>query len=133
MTRSATGRLWLALAALALTACSPAAEASQSPSPSPTVDTCERFALVSSDAVGEGALPKVVVECLQGDEQVTLSTLRGPLLIAVWASWCQPCGEELPLLQRFHDKYGEQVDVLGYNFLDVTDQAIAAAACDPAI
>lgn len=84
--------------------------------------------LRSADAAGEGALPVILVECLQGEEQVRLSTVRGPMLIAAWASWCQPCSDELPILQAFHDKYGEQVDVLGYNLLDVTDQAIAAAA-----
>lgn len=120
-------RTVLALAVLVLTACTPTAQNSQTSSPSPTIDTCERFMLRSADAMGEGALPQVFVECLQGEEQVRLSAVGGPLLIAVWASWCQPCAEELPMLQRFHDKYGDQVDVLGYNFLDVTDQAIAAA------
>lgn len=122
-------RLLLAVAAtaLALSACAPAAQPSLSPSPSPTIETCGRFLVGSADAVGEGALPPIAVECLQGQEQVRLATLRGPLLIAVWASWCEPCSEELPLLQRFHDEYGDQVDVLGYNLLDVTGQAIAAS------
>ena len=123
-----TRRLLLALLALMLAACTPAAEPAASPSASPTVDTCERFMLAAGDAQGKGALPPVSVECLQGAEQVRLSALRGPLLVAVWASWCQPCKDEMPILQQFHDKHGERVDVLGYNFLDVTDQAIAAAA-----
>ena len=123
-------RLATALVALLLAACgSPSAQPSASPTPTPsaTVDTCERFQYISSIASGEGALPDVLVDCLEGDEQVRLSTLRGPMVIAVWASWCQPCKEELPIVQQFYDLHHEQVDVLGYNLLDVSSQAISAA------
>lgn len=38
-------------------------------------------------------------------EAVNMAALRGrPLLLNFWATWCPPCVEELPLLNRF---YGE--------------------------
>lgn len=35
--------------------------------------------------------------------KLVMQTLRGkPLLINFWATWCPPCVEELPLLERFY-------------------------------
>jgi len=37
-----------------------------------------------------------------------------PLLLNVWASWCGPCIEEMPELQRFHAEQGDKgVQVVG--------------------
>ncbi len=38
-----------------------------------------------------------------------------PILINFWASWCPPCLKEFPLLVQFHQKYRDQVLVLGIN------------------
>lgn len=57
----------------------------------------------------------VELQCV-GDETVTnFEALRGPMILNVWGTWCAPCLEELPLLRKFHDQYGEQVQVVGLN------------------
>ena len=46
---------------------------------------------------------------------LAMSTLRGkPLLVNFWATWCPPCIEELPLLDRFYlQNKGKNWQVLG--------------------
>ncbi|WP_109507903.1 TlpA disulfide reductase family protein [Nocardioides speluncae] len=71
----------------------------------------------TGDPVDDG-LPEVTLPCLGGGKDVDLSALRGPLVVNLWAQWCKPCRDELPILQDFHKKYGDQVQVLGVNFQD---------------
>jgi thiol-disulfide isomerase/thioredoxin len=40
-----------------------------------------------------------------GGEKVAMQGFRGkPLLLNFWATWCPPCVDELPLLNRFYDE-----------------------------
>lgn len=46
----------------------------------------------------------------------SLSDFRGrPLLVDFWATWCGPCRETMPEVQRMHQKYGNQLQVVGIN------------------
>ena len=51
---------------------------------------------------GEGG---VGVTCL-GDGTRTDLALKGPLLINFWATWCQPCQKELPVLDAYATQPG---------------------------
>lgn len=66
----------------------------------------------------EGGMPELTLDCLGGGEPVELSALRGPAVVQVWASWCRPCRDELPLFEAFHDQHGDRVQVLGVNTQD---------------
>jgi thiol-disulfide isomerase/thioredoxin len=46
---------------------------------------------------------------------LALSSLRGrPLIINFWATWCAPCVEELPLLNRFFQQHADKgIQLLG--------------------
>lgn len=68
---------------------------------------------------GGGALPATTLRCLGGGQDVDLATLRGPMIINLWASTCGPCRKEMPVLQEFHATYGDRVKVLGIDYLDV--------------
>jgi thiol-disulfide isomerase/thioredoxin len=70
-----------------------------------------------------GSLPAITLPCLGGGRSVDLSTLRGPLVVSLWASWCGPCRQEMPIFERFYEKYGDRVPVLGINYQDVQPYA----------
>ena len=53
-----------------------------------------------------------------------LSDFRGkPLVINVWASWCGPCREEMPSLQRLARRGGTRFNVIGISTDDYLDRA----------
>ncbi|HVS07205.1 MAG TPA: TlpA disulfide reductase family protein [Candidatus Dormibacteraeota bacterium] len=52
------------------------------------------------------AAPDFTTQQLDG-ATVQLSQFRGkPVLLNFWATWCAPCQDEMPLLQRALDRYG---------------------------
>jgi cytochrome c biogenesis protein CcmG/thiol:disulfide interchange protein DsbE len=60
---------------------------------------------------------------LDGRGDVRLADFRGkPVLVNFFASWCTPCREELPLLQRTSD--GGKAVVIGVLFRDSKSNAV---------
>lgn len=70
------------------------------------------------DAAREGGLPDLTLPCLGGGPDVPLPSLQGPMVINLFAQWCEPCRDELPFYQRLHDEAGDRVQVVGIDYLD---------------
>ena len=56
-------------------------------------------------------------------QHITLSQYQGkPLIVNFFASWCEPCQQETPLLARWHAQHGHVV-LLGLDENDTTASA----------
>jgi cytochrome c biogenesis protein CcmG, thiol:disulfide interchange protein DsbE len=77
-------------------------------------------------SVGEPA-PDKELETLDGSGSGRLEDYRGRwVLLNFWASWCEPCRDEAPALERFHRERGDRgVSVIGVNLDDARDDARA--------
>lgn len=73
-------------------------------------------------------LPAITLACLGGGRDVDLATLRGPMVINLWQSFCAPCKKEMPALEEFHQAHGDRVPVLGIDYNDVRPEAALALA-----
>ncbi len=89
---------------------------------------------VSSSKVGNGngidfSLPD------QNDEMKSISAFRGKVvLISFWATWCNPCKEEIPILADIQNRYAQQgVVVVSVNVdtPDMTSEARSYVATLP--
>lgn len=65
-------------------------------------------------------LPKLI-----GEGRISGSDLSGrPVVLNFWASWCAPCREEAPLLERAWREYrGDGITFLGVNIKDTESDA----------
>jgi thiol-disulfide isomerase/thioredoxin len=77
----------------------------------------ERIALSgrSSDPLVGQPVPELGLTLLDGSE-MRLADFRGrAVVINYWATWCEPCKAEMPLLQRSYESNEPDLVVLGVN------------------
>jgi cytochrome c biogenesis protein CcmG, thiol:disulfide interchange protein DsbE len=83
-----------------------------------------RLTQLNQPALATGAAPDFTLKTFDG-QSWSLANLRGkPVVLNFWASWCQPCRDEAPILQIAWDRYRSQgVVVIGVDYVDTEPEA----------
>jgi thiol-disulfide isomerase/thioredoxin len=70
-------------------------------------------------------VPDIALDRLDGEGQLSLADYRGQAVVVnFWGSWCGPCVDEMPDLQRVHASLGDDVAFVGVNVRDQRDNAL---------
>lgn len=64
---------------------------------------------------------EVVAECLDSSPGINVAAIKGPAIVNVWGSWCEPCKEELPYFSEFYQTMDPQIQLIG---VDVEEKKI---------
>ena len=114
-------------ACTAETAPPPPAPEEPSPFAACTTLTAAPPSAAPSSFSGGAELPDIELPCFTGGQPFRLAELRGPAVVNLWASWCGPCRDELPLMQRLADRADGRLHVLGVDIGDGRDAAASFA------
>jgi thiol-disulfide isomerase/thioredoxin len=63
----------------------------------------------------------LTVGCLDSSAGINIAAVKGPAIINVWGSWCEPCKEELPYFTEYFVTKDKQIQVIG---VDVEEKRI---------
>lgn len=82
---------------------------------------------------GHNDLPARTLPCFGGGRAVDVSRLAGPMIVNLWASWCGPCREELPVYAEFARQHGDTVPVVGVDYNDFNPGAAMQLLADSGV
>ena len=94
-----------------------------------TLRTLLAAALVSIPALAvapQGPAPRFQLQSMAG-KPVSLEQFKGQVvMINFWASWCGPCRQEMPILEKLHSKYKP----MGFTMIGVNVEPDSSLAVD---
>lgn len=94
------------------------------PVDAPNVHSCGGLKQVAVAPAGGGRLQDRGLPCLTKGPAVNPARLVGrPVVVNLWATWCGPCREEMPLLQEVSRRDEGKVEFVGVNTRDRADWA----------
>lgn len=96
-------KILIVISALILSGCA-------SPEPVATKGEVISCVQVNSD---KSIIEGIKVECLGDSDSIAIESLRGPMVINVWGSWCTTCLAEMPELAAFYAKAKGKVGLVG--------------------
>jgi thiol-disulfide isomerase/thioredoxin len=100
----------IAASLLVLTSC-----AQSTPAVQGEVLACNQIKLL------EESIQEVAAECLDGSQSINIAAIKGPAIINVWGSWCQPCKQELPYFSEYYRSMDSRIQLIG---VDVEEKRI---------
>lgn len=96
-------RIFLIVSVLVLSGCSSTEPVAQKGE----VISCES---VTTD---ESVVKGITLECVDGSPGAIIESLRGPMILNVWGSWCTACLDEMPEFVSFYSKAKGMVQLVG--------------------
>lgn len=64
-----------------------------------------------------GDIPPAYLGKTNGKVKINLNDYKGKVVVVTfWASWCKPCLQELPILDRIQKKLGDNIKIFAVNF-----------------
>lgn len=90
------------------------------------LETGDAVPVATLPTLSQNTVPPSQQASVSPDDEASLADFRGDwVLLNVWASWCVPCREESPALERFATENRDAITVLGVDTRDLTEDAIA--------
>ena len=57
--------------------------------------------------------PNEPLDCLDGSTGISIDSIKGPAIINVWGSWCDPCRDEIPFFREFYSQMDPSIQLIG--------------------
>lgn len=81
--------------------------------------------LLTLSGVASAAVPAyrtVPLQAFPGDKVSNLTSLDAskPVYIKMWATWCQPCMQQMPHFQKLYQQFGDKVNFVAVN-IDINE------------
>ncbi len=83
-------------------------------------------AMAITHVSGNAQAPDFALPTPDGKRRVALAELRGKVVfVNFWATWCPPCREEMPSMERLHKEFRDQgLAVLAVNMQESPKQVV---------